>query len=446
MRMSSFQIVLLSIFGALAVAGILIFAFLVGSNSSSSIGAVTVWGPFDDVAVETIIRQLSEDDSRLRQVTYVRKNPETFEQELTNALASGTGPDLFIVRSDHTVVDTPKILPIPYESFSREQFESVFVEAARPFLGVEGVLAVPLTVDPLVLYWNRDLLSAAGFAQPPIYWDEVFGMARTITDCQRVTAVQTNTITGCDETRTIKKATIALGEFSNVDHAKSIIALLMLQAGSPITSRDAAGSLSPSFLARQGDVSQPGESALSFYTTFANPARDSYSWNKSFSSSRATFADGDLALYVGFASELALIKRLNPNLNFAVAPIPQVRNLEKSTSSGHAYGFAVPRASKNPGGALTAAYLLASPAASKALATVTGQASARRDVLAAGAEGNEDLFNRQALITRTWEDPNPMETTRIFHDMIDSITSGSAKVTEALQRAEQAMRQITGQE
>jgi len=445
MKMSSFQIILLCIFGAFAVAGILIFAFLVGSNSGSSIGAVTVWGTFDDVAVQTIIRQLSEEDSRLRQVTYVRKNADTFEQELTNALASGTGPDLFLLRSDHTLVDAPKIASIPYETFSREQFESVFVEAARPFLGEEGVLAVPLTVDPYVMYWNRDLLSAAGFAKPPAYWDETFDMARTITDCQRVTALESNTIVGCDETRTIKKATVALGEFDNVDHAKGIISLLILQAGGPITQRDSAGSLSPSLMARQGEVAQPAESALTFYTTFANPARDAYSWNKSFTSSRAAFANGDLALYVGLASEYALIKRLNPNLNFAVAAIPQIRNVDKSTNSGYAYGFAIPRASKNPGGALTAAYLLASPESSKALATVFGQSSARRDVLALGAQGNEDLFNRQTLITRTWEDPNPVETTRIFRDMINSITSGSAKVTEALQRAEQAMRQITGQ-
>lgn len=443
--MSSFQIVLLSIFGALAVAGILIFAFLVGGNNSSSLGAVTVWGTFDDVAMQTIIRQLSEEDNRLRQVTYVRKSEATYEQDLTNALASGTGPDLFILRSDQAVVDAAKILPIQYDSFPREQFENVFVEAAKPFLSAEGVLAVPLTVDPYILYWNRDLLSAAGFAAPPVYWDETFDMARTITDCQKVTASAANTVEGCDEMRTIKKATVALGEYDNINNAKGIISLLILQAGGPITQRDSAGALIPSLMARQGDVSNPAESAVSFYTAFANPARDSYSWNKSFSSSREAFANGDLALYVGLASEYPLIKRINPNLNFALAPIPQIRNLEKSTNSGYAYGFAIPRASKNPSGALTVAYLLASPDSSKAIATVVGQSSARRDVLAAGGQGTENLFNRATLIARTWEDPNPSATDDIFRDMIMSVTSGAAKVTEALQRADEAMRQLNAQ-
>ena len=444
MKMSMFQIILLAVFGAFAVAGILIFAFLVGSNSNSSIGAVTVWGTFDEVAMQTIVRQLSETESRFRQVTYVRKNPETFDADLTNALASGTGPDLYILRHDYAVLDAPKISPIPFASFSREQFDTLFVEAAKPFLGAEGVLAVPLAVDPYVLYSNKDLLASNGFAKPPVFWDEVFDMARTITDCQRLNAGKT-TVLGCDETRSIKKATIGFGEFANIDHAKDIVSLLILQAGGPLTVRDGSGDLVPSLLARVGEVAQPAENALNFYTTFANPAKDSYSWNRSLPASRAMFAAGDLALYVGLASEESLVRRLNPNLNFAVSPIPQIRNLDVSTGGGVAYGLAVPRAAKNASGALTIAYLLASPDASKAIASVAGMASARRDVLAQTGEGTNSLLNRQALIVRTWEDPNPEETARIFRDVIEAITSGAAKITEALQRAEQAMRQINAQ-
>jgi hypothetical protein len=110
-----------------------------------------------------------------------------------------------------------------------------------------------------------------------------------------------------------------------------------------------------------------------------------------------------------------LIRRTNPNLNFAPAPIPQIRDTERSVDGGYAYGFAVPRASANPGGALTAAYLLASPEASKALATAFGVAPARRDVLAQPAEGNDD----------------------------ESVTSGAAKVSEAVQRADAALREAT---
>lgn len=444
MKMTMFQIILLAVFGAFAIAGILIFAFLVGGSSTNSIGTVTMWGTYDEVGVQTIIRQLSETEGRFRNVTYLQKNEETFESELTNALASGSGPDLYILRHDYAVVDMSKISPIPFASFSKEQFDTLFVEAAKPFLSSEGILAVPLSVDPYVLYSNKDLLASNGFAKPPIFWNEVFDMARMITDCQRVNAGKT-TVLGCDETRSIKKATIGLGEYANVDHAKDIISLLILQAGGPMTVRDGSGDLVPSLLGRTGEVQNPADSALNFYTTFANPATDTYSWNRSLPQSRAMFAAGDLALYVGLASEERLIKRLNPNLNFAISAIPQIKNLEKSTSGGVVYGLAVPRAAKNPSGALTIAFLLASPEASKALSSIGGMASARRDVLSQTGEGVNTLINRQALIVRTWEDPNPLETARIFKDMIESITSGAAKITEALQRAEQAMRQINPQ-
>ena len=107
--MSMFQIILLAVFGAFAIAGILIFSFLIGSNSNSSIGAVRVWGTFDETAFSVVVRQLSENDPRLRQVTYTKKNADTFPQDLTNALASGTGPVLYILRQDSAVADAAKI-------------------------------------------------------------------------------------------------------------------------------------------------------------------------------------------------------------------------------------------------------------------------------------------------------------------------------------------------
>ncbi|HWO07122.1 MAG TPA: extracellular solute-binding protein [Candidatus Paceibacterota bacterium] len=426
--MSIFQVILLCVFGAFAIAGILIFAFLIGSSNNSSIGEVVLWGTFDETAVVTVMRQLSENDDRLRQIIYVEKNPDTFEQELTSALAAGTGPDLYILRHDYAVIDAPKIASIPYEQFSREQFDDLFVEAAQPFLSADGVLAVPLVVDPIVMYWNRDLFANAGLARPPIFWDELQGVARAISKRNDVGS--------------LVRSAVGLGEYANVTHAKNIIGTLILQAGGSVTARASDGVLQPALQARGTTIAQPAQSAVSFYTSFANPSQDIYSWNRSQKESREAFASGDLGLFIGLASDEPLIRRQNPNLNFGVAPLPQIRDAERSITGGYAYAFAVPRASKNPEGALTAAYLLASPEASRALSLAFGVASARRDVLAEPAQGIDDLFNKMAIIARLWEDPNPQATDRIFRDMIESITSGAAKITEALQRAEAAMREI----
>ena len=441
--MSSFQIILLSVFGTFAVAGVLIFAFFVGTNTGATIGEVVIWGTFDETAFSTVLRQLSESDGRLRQVTYVQKDPESYAAGLANALASGTGPDLFVLRQDETITEASKIAPINLGQLSKEQFRALWVEGTDPFWTEAGALGIPFIVDPFVLYWNRDMLSSAGVATPPQYWDELFAIVHAVTKR--------------DDAGTIQKSAIALGEYANVSHAKGIVSMFIMQAGGRITGRDGAGSLVPALAARVGETAQPAESALRFYTQFANPAGTNYSWNRALAESRVAFAQGDVALYIGPASEEPLVRRLNPNLNFAIATtVPQIRGSSRYVAGGYAYAFAISRTPQNPDGqrtlqemqksqqgAFTAAYLLAAPEGSQLLALALGRVSARRDILAAPAQGNEAVFHKMALFLRTWEDPNARETERIFRDMIESVTSGAAQALEAVQRAEQAMRQLT---
>lgn len=429
--MSSFQILILAFFATFAVAGVLIFAFLVGSNTSATTGPVVIWGTFDESAFSAVLRQLVETDGRLRQVSYVQKDDLTFKAELANALASGQGPDLFILRHDDAVSESAKILPIPYDQLSRDTFRNLWAEGADPFLGAEGSLGIPFAIDPFVLYWNRDMLSSAGIARPPQYWEDIYDLVRAATKK--------------NDAGTILKSGIALGEYANVNHAKGILGMLVEQAGGRVTLRDGAGNLMPALTTRVSDTSQPGESALRFYTQFTNPSSPDYTWNRALPEARTAFAQGDLALYIGPASEEPLVRRLNPNLNFAIATsIPQVRTTDATrvVNGGYSYAFAVPRTSKNPQGALTSAYILGGPEASQLFALAFGVASARRDVLAASAQGNDAVFNKMALLARTWEDPNSEETDRIFKDMIESVTSGAARPIEAVQRADQAMRQI----
>lgn len=419
--MTTFQIVVLAIFAALAVAGVGIFAFVVGGQQTDTVGQVEMWGTFDDAAVNAVLRQLSEGDSRFKNITYIEKKPETYSRDLTEALAANRGPDVFLMRSENAFHDAPKVLPTPYESLPREQFANTFIQAADSFLSAQGVIAIPLLVDPLVLYWNRDMLATAGLSRPPEKWDELYGYAPKMTKF--------------DETRSILKSAIALGEYQNVTHAKDILALLMLQAGGQITMYQGEN-LVPAFSARSNEGQQPIEAAVRFYTEFANPSNVYYSWNRAQRESRAAFGASELALYIGYASEEPLIRQTNPNLNFAVAPIPQLRTKETALNIGTVYALAIPRSSDNLRGAQQAAYILASSPASSLFSQAIGIPSARRDVLSESVVGNAELFNRQAIISRSWIDPDPVKTNELFRDMIEGVTSGALKLGEALQRAD----------
>jgi len=104
-KLSMFQLSLLVTFGSLAIAGVLIFSLAIGGNQGNSIGSVKIWGTLDPAAFAVVLRQAAENNAQLSQVTYEKKDSATFEADLTNALASGTGPDLFLLRQDYALKD-----------------------------------------------------------------------------------------------------------------------------------------------------------------------------------------------------------------------------------------------------------------------------------------------------------------------------------------------------
>lgn len=451
---SKFQLVLITVFGALGVAGVLVFALAVSQNTSTAVGAVTIWGTFDEARITAVIRAAADDDGRLTQVTYVKKDPATYESDLAEAIASGKGPDLFFMRQDRALRDAAKTYKIPSTSLSKTQFDSTFLSVASPFITEEGVVGVPLVVDPLVLFWNRDMLGHIGMTEPPRFWDEISDIAQRI-------SIQT-------DTGTIQKSTIALGSYSNIANAKDILATLILQAGGAITVPDSTGVIVSALGGRGASAAtSPALAALSFFVQFANPSRDDYSWNRSLPEAREAFAHGDVALYVGHASEVSQIAQKNPNLSFSMTPLPQIRTGGTVLTTANTYALAVSRAAPNPQGGVTVAYILASPTISQGFASVLNMASSLRSVVSvsivptpepSGAAQNslqkvialspksvQDMINAQASIARTWHDPDPQETSEIFRAMIEDTVSGATKASDALSRADKQINQLTSQ-
>jgi ABC-type glycerol-3-phosphate transport system substrate-binding protein len=431
-KLSVFQIVLLAVFGVLGIAGVLIFAFVTTGNNTASIGPVVIWGELDSKALDAVLQKAADQNQAFDQVRYVQKDPVTYESELVNALADGSGPDLFILRQDYLLHNAARIIPIPIASLPPAQFGALFIDAANVFSDSRGVLGIPLVADPLVLYWNKDTLSAAGYAKPPTTWAEVVGMGERL---QRR-----------NDSGAIVKSAIALGEYSNVTNAKDILSVLFLQAGGGIITRDGTGRLVPGLLSGGTGSGQTSEGALRFYTEFANPTKPHYSWNRSLPRSLMAFSAGDVALYIGFASEGPLIVSTNPNLNFAVAALPQINIGANVVNVAHVYGVSISRTSKNQPGALAVALQFASANSGIAgdLSTALGIPSALRDVLALPSVGALTLYKREALISRSWFDPNPAKTSGIFRAMIENITSGSLSLPDTIQRANQELAQVLG--
>lgn len=431
---SMFQIILLAIFGALGAAGVMIFALAVGGNQSATdIGKVVLWGTFDKTAFGAAFEKAMAVHPELQQVTYVHKDESTYEQALSEALAQSAGPDLFILRSDYAIKDAPKIQPLTSDQLTPIDFQGFFAEGANVYVGPQGVFAVPFLIDPMVLYWNRDILSGAGYAEPPKYWEDVVDMA--------------SRLTVRDPGGSIKTAAIALGTYQNIGNAKSDLSLLLLQKGVKIVRQQQTGALAPALSSQGAAAGAPHSSAeaLAFYTSFADPSQNNYSWSGAMQDARTSFAAGDVALYIGFASEASLITAMNPNLNFAIADMPQFKNAKSSANFGRVYAFAVPRVAKNQRGAYMAAQFLDEASTTAIFARALGIASARRSVLSLPSQGYGTLFNRMAILARTWPDPDPAQTDGLFRAMIEGTVSGASSVDQSIERGDQQMAQIIGQ-
>lgn len=431
--MSKFQIVLTAIFGAFILIGVLIFSFS-RSSTSKDISKATIWGTMSDATFQSFMKESGLAQDKTIQVKYVEKRKDTFNQDFVEALAVGKGPDLFFLPQDSILKHQDKIYPIPYSAFSERTFKDTFIEEGELYLTTAGALGLPFLVDPMVMYWNRDMFSSLGISVPPKFWSEMYDLA------PRLTTKDTNL--------SISKSALAFGEHGNISNASELISLLILQAGNPITTRGPAlasdtadagasfGTINNLFSQRLEFPIAPSVQALNFYTEFANPVKPFYSWNRSLPPSKDFFLSSDLAMYFGFASELADIRLKNPNLNFAVAPIPQAKDAGRVTTFGRMVALAITKNSPNVAAAYVVASKMTSAAAESALSKVTSLPPVRRDLLAVRpAEAFMSVFFDGAVQAKAWLSPEPAQLGPILREMVESVTGGRANTNQAVFKA-----------
>ena len=418
--MTNFQLIFTGIFVLLILVGVAVFSLFGGIGGKSTIGVVTVWGTVDQTAVDQALQGLRQSNKELSDVRYVQRPSGTYAADLVNAMASGTGPDLFFIGQDEVFLFADKIQVVPYSTLSQSTFINSYIDEGQLFLTEQGALALPLLIDPLVMYWNRDMLASAGVSQPPRYWSELITLAPKITKL--------------DPSLTIQKSAVALGEWQNISHAKAILTTLFLQAGDPIVARDTSGIQVVVFgTTPQNLPENPAVSALKFYTEFANPSKTTYSWNRSLPKSQDAFTAGDVALYFGMASDYEALKARNPNLRFAVAPLPQIQGNSTTLTFGQMTGVALSRSAPNAIGALTAAQILTGPAAALAFAQANKLPPVRRDVVVdTSADAAQAVFVQSALVARAWLDIDKQKTDTLYAGMIESVISGKSELSSAV--------------
>lgn len=424
-----FQIVVLGIFSVMFFIGFLGFSGKIpfpGSKDDVNYGEVTFWGTIPAQVMTKIVGDATRNQKAIK-INYVYKSKETISQDLVQALARGEGPDLFMLPQDQLLGTLDKISLIPYKTYSERAFKDTFIEDGELYLKSQGIVGIPFVVDPMVMYWNRDILTSAGIVSPPQRWAQFYEMAPKV-----VVRDQQNNLT---------RSFVPFGEYQNVTHAKDLISMLILQSGNSIVIQE--GGILHVDIALDSSALSPSARSISFFTEFSRKEKDVYSWNRSLPDSRSAFEAGDLALYFGYASEYSAIHERNPHLNFDIASMPQADQVSKRLTYGNIQAISIAKASKNQAGAMYAALVLTQPQVIKDVSVSINLPPVRRDLLVTPpSDAINSVFYDSALIAHAWTDPSPDQTDKLFRDMVNDITSGERKVSESLSILQSAMSKI----
>jgi len=155
------------------------------------------------------------------------------------------------------------------------------------------------------------------------------------------------------------------------------------------------------------------------------------------------FLSGDLALYLGFASEARFLRFANPNLDFNVSPLPQPATASLKSTYGLVYAFMIPRGAQNGDGGYQAAALLTNSAPQNAAAAATGLAPvALSELSAIPSDPVAAVAHAEALYAKGWLSPQPRDTDSVFSSMITGVISGRLSPSTALTSGESSLTSL----
>ena len=208
---------------------------------------LTIWRVFDDDNTYSNIMNSYQALHPNISFNYRELRYDEYEDELLRAFAEGEGPDIFSIHNTwigeykSLINPLPDSLTIPYsETRGTIKKETIYTIQEEPTLSQrtlkndyvdvvvqdvlrsyrastkadieERIFGLPMSVDSLALYYNKDLLNAAGIPEPPSTWTEFQDQVTKLTKI------------GVEDK--ITQAGAAIGTSRNVERAFDILSIL----------------------------------------------------------------------------------------------------------------------------------------------------------------------------------------------------------------------------
>ena len=264
-------------------------------QTSSKKISLTWWGLWEPSEVLTSEIKQFEDQNPGVTVTYSQQSAKDYRDRLQGAFSRNQGPDIFRFHNTWVpmLAQANVLSTVPSTTMSNSEYQSTYYPTVAKDMKLgSGYAGIPLMTDGLALFINKKSLAASG-KNAPTTWVELSTLAKDLT---------IRTPDG-----KIDRAGVALGSANNVDHFSDILALLILQnGGSPGVPSDSKNLVSD---------------ALTFYTQFL---RSDKVWDETLPNSTYAFAIEKSAMIFAPSWRAFEIKQINPNIDFAVYPVPQL--------------------------------------------------------------------------------------------------------------------------
>ena len=322
-----------------------------------------------------------------------------------------------------------KLASVTEQQLPIADFRNFFPQVVEQDFAPDGkIYALPLSIDTMALFYNKDFFDRKGVALPPATWKEFENLVPRLRELN-------------PDTKKIEKAAAAIGGTDrSVNRASDLIALLMLQGGAKMTDDAFTRAVFSETISVPGGGNAPaGLNALNFYAQFANPTSPYYTWNDNLHYSIDNFAEGTTAMMFNYYYQAGALKTKNPFLNFAVAPMPQPAGALQPVNYANYWGYAVSVKSQNAWWAWDLlAFMTTNEEAAAAYLKTTGKPPALRTIINAKLNDPDfGVFARQALTARSWPQVDNLAVEKSFSDMIRLVVTGEAPPEAALRRAEE---------
>jgi len=321
---------------------IIIFALLFGKKKTTNVpsegkidksnvsGEIVYWGLWESPEVMKSLIAEFEKQNPGTKIKYSQQTFSGYESRLytrlqQTATTSEPAPDVFRIHNTWLPKYASLLSTMPTGVMTRNEYAQKFYPTAlADFTGKDGVsiYAVPLEIDGLMVFYNKQLLAQQNVQEPPKDWDAFTSLARRLTKK--------------DSSNRIIQSGLALGTSRNIQHSSEILLFLLLQEGVDLIDSS------------RTKISLNNSKSIGIFQTYVDFAKGNNAvWSSSLSNDLNMFYSGKLAMMIAPSWRAFDIIKSSSSVEFGTAPLPQLEANKNQIYYSTYWGEAVNKKSSN---------------------------------------------------------------------------------------------------